>query len=67
MERDGPQTVTAGHAAVVPVPTTEGVIETYAGRRSLGALVIRAAIRWSRKGRQSVADSLLADLTEENH
>ncbi|MBP2329211.1 DNA-binding GntR family transcriptional regulator [Kibdelosporangium banguiense] len=58
LERDGLFTVTTGHAAVVPVPTTNDVIETYAARRALGAMVIRAAVRWSPEARQSVIRSL---------
>jgi DNA-binding GntR family transcriptional regulator len=58
LERDGLLTITTGHAAVVPVPTTSDVIETYAARRALGAMVIRAAVRWSPAARQSVIRSL---------
>ncbi|SDL74830.1 DNA-binding transcriptional regulator, GntR family [Geodermatophilus siccatus] len=58
LERDGLLTITTGHAAVVPVLTTNDVVETYAARRALGALVIRAAVRWSAQERQSVAESL---------
>lgn len=58
LERDGLLTITTGHAAVVPVVTTNDVVETYAARRALGALVIRAAVRWSPQERQSVAESL---------
>ncbi|CCG02566.1 FCD domain-containing protein [Blastococcus saxobsidens] len=58
LERDGLLTITTGHAAVVPVLTTNDVVETYAARRALGALVIRAAVRWSPQKRQSVAESL---------
>jgi DNA-binding GntR family transcriptional regulator len=58
LERDGLLTITTGHAAVVPVLTTNDVVETYAARRALGTLVIRAAVRWSPQERQSVRDSL---------
>ncbi|SES68132.1 FCD domain-containing protein [Geodermatophilus poikilotrophus] len=58
LERDGLLTITTGHAAVVPVLTRSDVVETYAARRALGALVIRAAVRWSPQERQSVAESL---------
>jgi DNA-binding GntR family transcriptional regulator len=58
LERDGLLTITTGHAAVVPVLTSNDVVETYAARRALGALVIRAAVRWSPQERQSVADAL---------
>ncbi|HKT00807.1 MAG TPA: FCD domain-containing protein [Rugosimonospora sp.] len=55
---DGLLTITTGHAAVVPVPTTADVTEAYAARRALGAMVIRAAVRWSPEARQSVLRSL---------
>jgi DNA-binding GntR family transcriptional regulator len=58
LERDGLVTITTGHAAVVPVPTTNDVVETYAARRALGALVIRAAARWPPEARESVEESL---------
>ncbi|WP_222269804.1 FCD domain-containing protein [Modestobacter marinus] len=58
LERDGLLTITTGHAAVVPVLTTNDVVETYAARRALGALVIRGAVRWSPQERQSVAEAL---------
>lgn len=58
LERDGLLTIATGHAAVVPVLTTSDVVETYAARRALGTLVIRAAVRWSPQERQSVADAL---------
>jgi DNA-binding GntR family transcriptional regulator len=58
LERDGLLTITTGHAAVVPVLTTSDVVETYAARRALGALVIRASVRWPPEGRQSVIRSL---------
>jgi DNA-binding GntR family transcriptional regulator len=60
LERDGLLTITTGHAAVVPVLTTNDVVETYAARRALGTLVIRAAVRWSPQERQSVVESLEA-------
>jgi DNA-binding GntR family transcriptional regulator len=58
LERDGLLTITTGRAAVVPVLTTSDVVETYAARRALGGLVIRAAVRWSPEGRRSVKESL---------
>jgi DNA-binding GntR family transcriptional regulator len=58
LERDGLLTITTGHAAVVPVLTTNDVVETYAARRALGALVVRAAVRWSPQERRSVVESL---------
>ena len=59
LERDGMLTITTGRAAVVvPVLTTNDVVETYAARRALGGLVIRAAVRWSPEGRRSVMESL---------
>jgi DNA-binding GntR family transcriptional regulator len=58
LERGGLVTVTTGHAAVVPVPTVADVVETYAARRALGALIVRAATRWDPAGRQSVLEAL---------
>lgn len=58
LEREGLLTIATGRAAVVPIPTTNDVVETYAARRSLGALVIRAAVRWSPGARQAVVRSL---------
>jgi DNA-binding GntR family transcriptional regulator len=58
LERDGLVTITTGHAAVVPVLTTNDVVETYSARRALGALVVRAAVRWSPEARRSVRESL---------
>ena len=58
LERDGLLTIATGHAAVVPVLTTNDVVETYAARRALGALVIRAAVRWSPERRRTVVESL---------
>jgi DNA-binding GntR family transcriptional regulator len=58
LERDGLVTVTTGHAAVVPVPTVADVVETYAARRALGALMVRAATRWAPAARASVLEAL---------
>jgi DNA-binding GntR family transcriptional regulator len=58
LESDGLVTATTGHGAVVPVPTIADAIETYAARRALGALMVRAATRWSAAGRQAVLDVL---------
>jgi DNA-binding GntR family transcriptional regulator len=40
------------------MPTVADVIETYAARRALGALVVRAATRWNPAGRQAVLYAL---------
>jgi len=32
---------------VVPIPTVADVVETYAARRALDAIMIRAASRWT--------------------
>jgi DNA-binding transcriptional regulator YhcF (GntR family) len=47
LERDGLLTITSGRAAVVPIPTVADVVETYAARRALDAIMIRAASRWT--------------------
>jgi DNA-binding GntR family transcriptional regulator len=60
LERDGLLTVTSGRAAVVPIPTVADVIETYAARRALGAIMVRAASRWTPAGRTLVTDALNA-------
>ncbi|CCH80209.1 hypothetical protein BN12_790038 [Nostocoides japonicum T1-X7] len=54
LERDGLVTAIAGHAAVIPIPTTADVVETYAARRALGVLMVRAATRWTPSGRKAV-------------
>ena len=51
LERDGLLTATSGRAAVVPIMTAADVIELYAARRALGAIVVRAATRWRPEGR----------------
>jgi DNA-binding GntR family transcriptional regulator len=58
LESEGLLTTTTGRAAVVPVPTTSDVVEIYAARRALGAMVLRAATRWSPEGRRSVCQAL---------
>lgn len=58
LERDGLVTITHGHAAVVPVPTVADVVETYAARRALGALMVRAATRWTAETRRPVAEAM---------
>ena len=58
LERDGLLTITSGRAAVVPIPTTADVVETYAARRALGAIMVRAACRWTPEGRAMVTDAL---------
>jgi DNA-binding GntR family transcriptional regulator len=58
LERDGLLTVTSGRAAVVPIPTVADVVETYAARRALGAIMVRAAGRWTPAGRALVTDAL---------
>jgi DNA-binding GntR family transcriptional regulator len=54
LEQDGLLTVTSGRAAVVPIMTSADVVETYAARRALGSIVVRAAIRWRPEGRLAV-------------
>jgi DNA-binding GntR family transcriptional regulator len=58
LERDGLVTITQGHAAVVPVPTVVDVVETYAARRALGVLMVRAATRWTPEARRPVAEAM---------
>jgi DNA-binding GntR family transcriptional regulator len=58
LERDGLVTITHRHAAVVPVPTLADVVETYAARRALGALMVRAATRWTPETRRPVAEAM---------
>jgi DNA-binding GntR family transcriptional regulator/transposase len=58
LERDGLVTITHRHAAVVPVPTVADVVETYAARRALGALMVRAATRWTPEARRPVAEAM---------
>jgi DNA-binding transcriptional regulator YhcF (GntR family) len=58
LEGDGLVTITHGHAAVVSVPTVADVVETYAARRALGALMVRAAMRWTAEARRPVAEAL---------
>ena len=58
LERDGLLTVTSGRAAVVPIPTVADVVETYAARRALGAIMVRAASRWTPAGRPLVTEAL---------
>jgi DNA-binding GntR family transcriptional regulator len=58
LERDGLLTVTSGRAAVVPLLTSADVAETYAARRALGAIVVRAAVRWRPSARLAVLRTL---------
>lgn len=58
LDRDGLVTITHGHAAVVPVPTLVDVVETYAARRALGSLMVRAATRWTTEARRPVAEAM---------
>jgi DNA-binding GntR family transcriptional regulator/transposase len=58
LERDGLLTITTGRAAVVPIPTLADVVETYAARRALGALMVRAAVRWTPEARKLVIEAL---------
>jgi len=50
-KRDGLLTVTSGRPAGVPIPTVADVVEMYAARRALGAIMVRAASRWTPAGR----------------
>jgi DNA-binding GntR family transcriptional regulator len=58
LERDGLLTIASGRAAMVPIPTVADVLETYAARRALGAIMVRAASRWTPAGRTLVTDAL---------
>ena len=60
LERDGLLTLTSGGTAVLPVPDVDDVIETYAARQALGAMVVRAAVRWSPSQQAAVEAALTA-------
>ena len=58
LEGDGLVTITQGNAAVVPVPTVADVVETYAARRALGSLTVRAATRCTPEACRPVAEAM---------
>lgn len=58
LDRDGLVTIAHGHAAVISVPTVVDVVETYAARRALGSLMVRAATRWTTEARRPVAEAM---------
>lgn len=43
---DGLVDLEAGRGAIVPAPTAEDVLETYAVRHSLGSLIVGSAVNW---------------------
>lgn len=58
LEVSGLVTIGSGKAVVVPIPTVADVIETYAARRALGALAIRALARSKARDRRVVEEAL---------
>jgi len=52
--------------AVIPVPQTADVVETYAARRALGGLVVRRAAHWT-TGSLEPVERALQDLVETGH
>lgn len=59
LEHDGLVTITHRNAAVVPVPTVADVVETYAARRALGTLMVRAATRCTAEARRPVVEAMV--------
>lgn len=58
LAEDGLVTATTGTAVVVRLPTVADVMETYAARRALGAIAVRAATRWGPEQRATVEQLL---------
>jgi DNA-binding GntR family transcriptional regulator len=54
LTEDGLVTATRSDSVVVRIPTLDDVTETYMARRALGAIVVRAASRWSPEARARV-------------
>ena len=55
---DGLVTATTESTVVVRLPAVADVVETYAARRALGTMAVRAASRWAPDRRESVAHLL---------
>ncbi|QHC68042.1 GntR family transcriptional regulator [Rathayibacter sp. VKM Ac-2759] len=60
---EGLVTASSAQSMVVRLPTTSDVVETYAARRALGAIALRATSTWS-AGSRAAVHSALADLRE---
>ncbi|PRB43113.1 hypothetical protein CQ020_06385 [Arthrobacter sp. MYb23] len=54
LTEDGLVTAARSDSVVVRIPSLDDVTETYMARRALGAIVVRAASRWSAEGRSRV-------------
>lgn len=63
LERDGLLTIASGSGAVIAMPEAADVVEIYAARAALGAMVVRAATRWTDPARSAVA-ATLAELAQ---
>ncbi|MFJ5956336.1 FCD domain-containing protein [Paenarthrobacter sp. NPDC092416] len=61
-------TAARSDSVVVRIPSLDDVSETYMARRALGAIVVRAASRWSPEGRSRVKNHLdeLGDCARRN-
>ncbi|MEO5321301.1 GntR family transcriptional regulator [Arthrobacter sp. CC3] len=68
LTEDGLVTAARSDSVVVRVPSLDDVAETYMARRALGAIVVRAASRWSPEGRSRVRNHLdeLGDCARRN-
>ena len=58
LTEDGLVTAARSDSVVVRIPTLDDVSETYMARRALGAIVVRAASRWSPEARSRVKKCL---------
>ncbi|MFJ4026804.1 GntR family transcriptional regulator [Paenarthrobacter sp. NPDC089989] len=58
LTEDGLVTAARSDSVVVRVPTLDDITETYMARRALGAIVVRAASRWSPEARSRVRKHL---------
>ncbi|MCA4131625.1 GntR family transcriptional regulator [Arthrobacter sp. M4] len=68
LTEDGLVTAARSDSVVVRIPSLDDVSETYMARRALGAIVVRAASRWSPEGRSQVKKLLdeLGDCVRRN-
>lgn len=68
LTEDGLVTAARSDSVVVRIPSLDDVSETYMARRALGAIVVRAASRWSPEGRSRVKHHLdeLGDCARRN-
>ncbi len=58
LAEDGLVTAATDSTVVVRLPSVEDVVETYAARRALGTMAVRAASRWTSDSRETVAHVL---------